>query len=86
MIIWISIFTATSTVAINKVTFLCCTSAQSHILKSLINKQRGLVLSRAVIRGGAEGALAPPEFGVLEKKTEREIDSLLLSAPPDLKT
>ena len=79
MIIWISIFTATSTV-------LCCTSAQSHILKSLINKQRGLVLSRAVIRGGAEGALAPPEFGVLEKKTEREIDSLLLSAPPDLKT
>ena len=33
-----------------------------------------------------EGALAPPEFGVLEKRTEREIDSLLLSAPPDLKT
>jgi hypothetical protein len=32
------------------------------------------------IRGGAA------EFGVLEKRAEREIDSQLLSAPPDLKT
>ena len=38
---------------------------------------------RAVVRGGA---LAPKEFGVSEKRTEREIDSLLLSAPSDLKT
>ena len=35
---------------------------------------------RAVVTGGA-----PPDFGVLEKRTEREIDSLLLSAPSDLK-
>ena len=36
---------------------------------------------RAVVRGGAA------EFGVLEKRAEREIDSqLLVSAPPDLKT
>ena len=41
---------------------------------------------RAVVRGGAGDALAPPEFGALEKRTEREIDSLLLSAPPCLKT
>ena len=34
---------------------------------------------------GAGGALAPPEFGVSEKRTERETDSPLLSAPPDLK-
>ena len=33
---------------------------------------------RAVVTGGA-----PPEFRVSEKRTEREIDSLLLSAPPD---
>jgi hypothetical protein len=30
--------------------------------------------------------LAPPEFGVSEKGTEREFNSLLLLAPPDLKT
>ena len=42
--------------------------------------------SRAVVRGGAGDALAPPEFGVSEKRTERELDSLLLLAPPDLKT
>jgi hypothetical protein len=42
----------------------------------------------AVVRGGAGagGALAPSEFGVSGKRTEREIDSLLLSAPPDFKT
>ena len=39
-----------------------------------------------VVRGGAGGTIAPPEFGVLEKRTEREMDSQLLSAPPDLKT
>ena len=38
---------------------------------------------RAGVREGAGGA---PEFGVSEKWTEREMDSLLLSAPPDLKT
>ena len=38
--------------------------------------------SRAIVSGGAGDALATPEFGVLEKRTEREIDSLLLSAPP----
>ena len=43
-------------------------------------------ISRVVVRGGAGGALAPPEFWVSEKRTEREIDSLLLSAPPDLNT
>ena len=36
---------------------------------------------KAVVTGGA-----PPDFGVSEKRTEREIDSLLLSAPSDLKT
>jgi hypothetical protein len=33
------------------------------------------------LEGGPDGILAPPEFGVSEKRTEREIDSLLLSAP-----
>ena len=33
------------------------------------------------IRRGAGGALAPPEFGGSEKRTERETDSLLLIAP-----
>ena len=31
------------------------------------------------------GTLAPPEFRVSEKRTEREIDSLLLPTPPDLR-
>ena len=35
--------------------------------------------------GGAGSARAPPEFGGLEKRTEREIDNLLLQAPLDLK-
>ena len=36
---------------------------------------------------GSEGALASPEeFRVSEKRTEREIGSLLLSASSDLKT
>ena len=30
--------------------------------------------------------LAHPEFGVSGKRLEREMDSLLLWAPPDLKT
>ena len=42
--------------------------------------------NRAVVRGGAGGTLASPEFGVSEKRTVREMDSLLQSASPDLKT
>ena len=42
--------------------------------------------SRTVVRGGAGGTLAPPDFVVLEKRAEREIDNQLPSAPPDLKT
>ena len=41
---------------------------------------------RAVVRGGAGGALASLEFWVLGKRTERERDILLLSTPPDSKT
>ena len=38
---------------------------------------------RDYVRGwGAEGALAPPEFGGSEKRTERETENLLLLAPP----
>ena len=40
----------------------------------------------AVVRGESEEALASPEFGVLENRTEREINSQLLSAHSDLKT
>ena len=43
------------------------------------------ILVRAVVRGIAGGALAPLEFGVSEKRTERGIESLLLSAFPTLK-
>ena len=39
----------------------------------------------AVVRVGTGGTFVPPEFRVSERRTEREIDSLLLSAPPDLK-
>ena len=39
-------------------------------------------LGRDYVRGGAEGALAPPEFGGSERITERETDNLLLIAGP----
>ena len=42
--------------------------------------------SRDYVRGGAEGALAPPEFGGSERRTERETDNLLLLAPPESKS
>ena len=48
-----------------------------------------MAVGRVVVRGGrAEGYLVPPPlgFGVSEKRTEREINSLLLSAPSDLET
>ena len=38
----------------------------------------------AVVRGGSGGTLAPPEFGVSEKRTGRVY--YILSVPPDLKT
>ena len=37
---------------------------------------------RDYVRGGSEGALAPPEFGGSGKRTERETDNLLIIAPP----
>ena len=36
-------------------------------------------------RGGAGGARAPPEFGVSEKRTDRQIHNLLQRVPLDLK-
>ena len=39
-------------------------------------------LVRDYVRGGAEGALAPPEFG----GSERETDNILLLAPPESKS
>ena len=50
----------------------------------LINLDMLDVQNRAVVRGGTGGTLAPPEFRVSER-TEREIDSLLLSTSLDLK-
>jgi hypothetical protein len=38
------------------------------------------------LEGVLGDALAPPQFRDSENRTERQIDSLLLSAPPDLKT
>ena len=37
-----------------------------------------LIQDKAVVRRDARGTLAPPEFGISEQRTEREIDSLLL--------
>ena len=42
-------------------------------------------ISSGVDSGVAGGARAPPEFGGLEKRTEREIDNLLLRTLLDLK-
>ena len=51
----------------------------------MLNWQANLYILFFVVRGGAGVALALPEFRVAEKRTEREIDSPLLSAPWDLK-
>ena len=40
------------------------------------------MINYAVVRGGAVGALASPEFGDSEKRTDREIDtSITISTP-----
>ena len=46
----------------------------------------GMGLQCTLEGGGAEGALASPEFGGSEKRTEREKDNLLLIAPPESKS
>ena len=41
---------------------------------------------RDYVRGGAEGALAPPEFEGSERRTEGETDNPLLIAPSESKS
>ena len=43
-------------------------------------------IEKDYVRGRAEGALATPEFGSSEKRTERETDNLLLIAPSESKS
>ena len=50
--------------------------------KILTSKSR--YVAELSLEGVLGGTLAPPEFGVSEERTE--MDSLLLPAPPDLKT
>ena len=63
---------------------------ERHVTKSGRNRVKYFKTDNSwLIKGQAvvsRGGLAPPEFGVSEKRTEREMDRLLLSAPPDLKT
>ena len=41
---------------------------------------------RDYIRGGAEGALASPEIGGSERRTEGQTDNALLKAPSESKS
>ena len=41
---------------------------------------------RDYVRGGSVGALAPPEFGGSERRTEGETDNPLLIAPSESKS
>jgi hypothetical protein len=41
---------------------------------------------RDYVRGGAEGALAPPEFEGSERRTEGKTDNPLLIAPSESKS
>ena len=51
-------------------------------LKSKLAFVLKYTLNRNYVRGGAEGAVAPPpEFGGSEKRTEGETNNLLLIAP-----
>ena len=45
-----------------------------------------VTLFRDYVRGGAEGALAPPEFEGSERRTEGETDNPLLIAPSESKS
>ena len=62
------------------------------MLKS-VEASKELVVHRAkkhvvrdCVRGGAEGALAPPEFEGSERRTEGETDNPLLIAPSESKS
>ena len=52
----------------------------------MIGKGLKLNCTSGVDSKGVGGARAPPEFGGSEKRVEREINSLLLRAPLDLKS
>ena len=55
-------------------------------MSNLIKKSWTDSIAELSLEGEGGAGEAPPEFGVSEKRTEREMDSLLLPAPPDLKT
>ena len=56
------------------------------MLKSQVTMYLRALLCKDYVRGGAEGALAPPEFGGSERRTEEEIDNPLLIAPSESKS
>ena len=49
--------------------YSCYSKSNRVVYKSL------LVHNIAIVRGGAGVALAPPEFGFSEKRTEREMET-----------
>ena len=53
--------------------------------RTIVEKLYGLDF-RDYVRGGAEGALAPPEFEGSERRTEGETDNPLLKAPSKSKS
>ena len=65
----------------------CCCPVQRNLPVRLNWQDRLAVISkgRDYVRGGAEGALAPPEFEGSERRTEGETDNSLLIAPSESK-
>ena len=53
------------------------------MLLTIVKVNNDCILNRDYVRGGAEGALAPPEFGGSESRTEGETDNPLLIAPSE---
>ena len=54
--------------------------------KIIVASSKHVVFFRDYVRGGAEGALAPPEFEGSERRTEGETDNPLLIAPSESKS
>ena len=44
------------------------------------------IMVKEILKEFYKGTIAPPDFGISGKRKERKIDSLLQSAPSDLKT
>ena len=84
-LIWIEVHTYTIQMQSGLCFHLDSYYRASHIEMWKVISVRQIEI-RDYVRGGAEGALAPPEFEGSERRTEGETDNPLLIAPSESKS